>query len=191
MKHKRQRTLEHYFCHRVSGAIADYLYQELHIHPEQGDYRVLSATSGPRVFTLGLVINPRHAPRVIKLAEQLSMASGLDRDASMRVTRGNRGTLALEIPKPQDLWYNIGIGALPRRRGLKTPIGIDVEHRPALVDFDNPLTPHLLAAGTTGSGKTYSARHQTFDEFFGVPPRSRFRLCGFNVHGCAFTAQAV
>ncbi len=69
----------------------------------------------------------------------------------------------MEIPKPDSLWYNIGVRALPRRRGLKAPVGIDVEHRPALVDFANPLTPHLLAAGTTGSGKTNTARLFVYD----------------------------
>ena len=161
---------ERAFCKGVAGAVADYLWQELKLHPCRGDYRVISATSGPRILTLGLVINPRHAARVMGLAEQLSMAAGLDRDSSIRATRGNRGTLALEIPKPDSLWYNIGVRALPRRRGLKAPVGIDVEHRPALVDFSNPLTPHLLAAGTTGSGKTNTARLFVYDLASGNSP---------------------
>ena len=153
---------ERMFCNGVAGAVADYLWQELKVRPQQ-DYRVVSATSGPRVLTLALVINPRHATKVMGLSEQLSMAAGLDRQASIRTARGNRGTLALEIPKPSDLWYNVGIGSLPRRRGLKAAVGIDVEHRPAMVDFANPLTPHLLAAGTTGSGKTNTARLFVYD----------------------------
>ena len=154
----------------VAGAIADYLWQELKIHPRRGDYRVIAATSGPRVLTLGLVINPRHAPKVMGMAEQLSMAAGLDRKASIRTTRGNRGALALEIPKPPELWYNISVRSLPRRRGLKAPVGIDVDHRPALVDFSNPLTPHLLTAGTTGSGKTNAARLFVYDLASGNQP---------------------
>ena len=157
------------FCTSVAGDVADYIWQQVKIRPGQ-HYRVVSATSGPRVLTLALVMNPIHAPRVIKLAEQLSMAAGLDRDASIRITRGNRGSLTVEIPKPAGLWYNIGIKALPRGRGLKTPIGIDVEHRPARVDFGNPLTPHLLAAGTTGSGKTNTARLFVYDLATANPP---------------------
>ena len=158
------------FCHAVSGAVADYLWQEIKLHPQQGHYRIITATSGPRVLTLGMLINPRHAPKVIGLAEQLSMAAGLDRETSIRVTRGNRGTLSLEIPKPSFMWYNIGVKALPRCRNLKAPVGIDVEHRPARVDFDNPLTPHLLAAGTTGSGKTNTARLFVYDLASGNSP---------------------
>ena len=157
-KNRGQRTIERTFCNGVTGAVADYLFQELSLHPTRGDYRFVSATSGPRVLTLGLIINPRHAPKVMGLAEQLSMAAGLDRNTSIRATRGNRGTLALEIPKPPSLWYNIGIQTLPRGRGLRAPVGIDVDHRPARVDFGNPLTPHLLTAGTTGCGKTNTAR---------------------------------
>ena len=82
---------ERVFCSGVAGAVADYLWQELKIHPRKGDYRILSATSGPRVLTLALVINPRHAAKVMGLSEQLSMAAGLDRAASIRTTRGNRG----------------------------------------------------------------------------------------------------
>ncbi len=154
---------ERVFAQRVSGAVADYLWQELKLHPAKGDYRVVGATSGPRVLTLALLINPKFTPKVIGLAEQLSMAAGLDRQSTIRATRGNRGTLALEIPKPESLWYDIGVTVLPNRRGLKAPVGIDVEHRPALVDFGNPLTPHLLAAGTTGSGKTNTARLLVYD----------------------------
>jgi len=161
---------EQQFCTSVSGAVADYLWQQMKIRPDRGDYRILTATSGPRVLTLSMVINPSHTPRVIKLAEQLSMAAGLDRDTSIRITRGNRGTLALEIPKPQTMWYNIGVRSLPRCRSLKAPIGIDVEHRPARVDFGNPLTPHLLAAGTTGSGKTNTARLFVYDLASGNSP---------------------
>ena len=158
------------FYNRTSSAIADYLWQQLEIHPQRGDYRLLSATSGPRVLTLGLLINPSLAPKVIKLAEQMSMAAGLDRAVSIRVARGNRGTLALEIPKPKDLWYDIGVRSLPNGRGLRAPVGIDVEHRPALLDFGNPLTPHLLASGTTGCGKTNTARLFAYDLATGNRP---------------------
>ena len=162
--------LERRFCSAVTGALADHLYQELGLDPRQ-HYRVLCATSGPRVLTLALHINPTHAKRIMGLAEQLSMAAGLDRDTSVRVTRGNRGTLSVEIPKPKNLWYNVKVDDLPPCRGLRAPVGIDVEHRPARVNFGNPLTPHLLAAGTTGSGKTNTARLFVYDLASGNQPR--------------------
>lgn len=151
------------FYRYTAGRLADYLYQELKLHPGRGDYRIASVTSGPRVLTLNLLINPSHAHRVIGMAQQLSMAAGLDGEQIIRAARGNRGTLALEIPKPRDMWYDVPVQALPRRRGLRAPVGIDVGHRPALVDFADPLTPHLLSAGTTGSGKTNVARLLVYD----------------------------
>jgi len=183
--------IEKRFCEGVAGAVADYLYQELQIHPNRHDYRIASAVSGPRVVTLSLVINPAYAKRVMGLGEQLSMAAGLDREASIRATRGNRGTLALEIPKPRCLWYNIGVRSLPPGRGLRAPIGIDVEHRPARVDFGNPLTPHLLAAGTTGSGKTNIARLFVYDLASGNTPQDvRLILVDTRKRGTAWRSFA-
>jgi DNA segregation ATPase FtsK/SpoIIIE-like protein len=71
--------------------------------------------------------------------------------------------LALEVPKPRSLWYNVPVSALPRRRWLLASVGFDNEYRPALVDFANPLTPHALIAGTTGSGKTNAQRLIVYD----------------------------
>lgn len=145
------------FYKQTATAIAAYLVQELSISPGV-HWRIRNATSGPRVLTLNLMLNPRYAKRIAAMGEALSMAAMLDKDASIRVSRGNRGTLALEVPKPEGLWFNIGVANLPRRRGLLASVGIDNDHRPALVNFANPLTPHVLVAGTTGSGKTNVAR---------------------------------
>ena len=179
---------DHTFCTNVAGAIGDYLWQELQLHPRKNDYRILAATSGPRVLTLSLLINPRYASKIIGLSEQLSMAAGLDRTATIRAARGNRGTIALEIPKPSSLWYNIGVQALPKPRGLKAPIGIDGEHRPVLVDFNNPLPPHLLAAGTTGSGKTNSCRLFVHDLVsYNTPDRVQLILIDTRKRGAAWS----
>jgi DNA segregation ATPase FtsK/SpoIIIE-like protein len=151
------------FYQRTASAIADYLWQEIKIHPRRGDYRIAAATSGPRVLCLSILINPRYAPRVISLSEQLSMAAGLDPSESVRIARGRRGSLMVEIPKPPAMWYNVPVTAQPPRRGLMASLGLDGEHRPALVDFANPLTPHCLVAGTAGSGKTNVQRVLIYD----------------------------
>jgi hypothetical protein len=150
------------FYHQAANAIRGYLEQELSIQADL-HYRVQSAIDGPRVLSLGLVINPKFAPKIMTIAEQLSMAAGLDRGVSIRVARGQRGTLALEIPKPKALWYNVAVDALPRRRGLRATVGLDNDHRPALIDFSEALTPHALIAGATGSGKTNVQRLLVYD----------------------------
>lgn len=150
------------FYKQTGQAIAAYLLQELNIMPGV-HWKVRNATSGPRVLTFSILLNPRFASKIASMSEALSMAAGLDKEASIRIGRGNRGTLCLEIPKPASLWYNIGVSNLPKRRGLLASVGLDNEHRPALIDFSNPLTPHCLAAGATGSGKTNVARLLVYD----------------------------
>lgn len=145
------------FYKTTATAIATYLVQELNIRPGV-HWKIRNATSGPRVLTLSILLNPRFASKVVAMSEALSMAAGLDKDMSIRIGRGNRGTLCLEIPKPQSLWYNVHLSHLPRRRGLLASVGLDNEHRPTAVDFAQALTPHCLIAGTTGSGKTNVAR---------------------------------
>lgn len=149
------------FYVQVSSAIAQYLYQELQLRPNF-HYLIKNATSGPRVLTLAVNINPSYAKRITAMAEPLSMAAKLDAGTSIRISRGSRGMLALEIPKPHSLWFNIGVGNLPGRRGLLTNLGLDMELRPIGINFNNPLTPHILIAGATGCGKTYLLRLVAF-----------------------------
>jgi hypothetical protein len=150
------------FYYRAAKAIAQYWLQELEIHPNV-HYRIREAVNGPRIIALHVVVNPRYAAKIIGMSEQLSMAAGLDKQASIRIDRGRAGALSVEIPKPSELWYNVSITALPRRGGLRATVGLDTEHRPTLVDFSNPLTPHALIAGTTGSGKTNAQRLMVYD----------------------------
>lgn len=150
------------FYKQSATAIAAYLMQELNIRP--GVHWVIrNATSGPRVLALAVSINPRYARKIAAMGEALSMAAELDKDVSIRITRGNRGTLAFEIPKPQALWFNVSVSHLPRRRGLTATVGLDTDHKPALVNFASPMSPHILAAGTTGSGKTNALKLLVYD----------------------------
>ena len=150
------------FYQPAARAIAVYLAQQLRILPGQ-QYRVVSATCGPRVLVLSLQVNPAYAPRITAMQEQLSMAVGLDREFRVRVLRGQRGNLAVEIPKPRGLWYNVPVAALPRRRGLVASLGLDADHRPQLLNFADPLAAHALVVGATASGKTNVGRLLVYD----------------------------
>lgn len=150
------------FYKQTANSIAAYLMQELKLVPNT-HYRIRSATSGPRCLTLVVNVNPRYAKQIMGMSEALSMAAMLDKNASIRVSRGNRGTLCLEIPKPESLWYNVSINSLPRRRGLLASVGLDGEHRPTAINFADSLTPHAMAAGSTGSGKTNIQRLLVYD----------------------------
>jgi S-DNA-T family DNA segregation ATPase FtsK/SpoIIIE len=150
------------FYERTASAIAGYLRQEINIQAGV-HYRFVEATSGPRVLALMIIVNPRYASKITALSEQMSMAAGLDRGQSIRVARGRQGMLALEVPKPRELWYSVPVSALPRRRFLLASVGFTGEFHPAAVDFASPLTPHCLVAGTTGSGKTNVQRLIIYD----------------------------
>jgi S-DNA-T family DNA segregation ATPase FtsK/SpoIIIE len=150
------------FYNRTANSIAHYLAQELEIVP--GVHWVIrNANSGPRVLTLAISINPKYASKIAAMGEALSMAAMLDKGQSIRVGRGNRGTLAIEVPKPESLWFNIGVNSLPRRRGLTATVGLDTDHKPALVDFSSPMSPHVLTAGTTGAGKSNALKLLAYD----------------------------
>lgn len=150
------------FYYRTANAIAHYWAQELEIRPNV-HYRIRGAVNGPRVIALHVIVNPRYAAKIMGMSEQLSMAAGLDRETTIRIDRGRAGALSVEIPKPSELWHNFPITALPPRRGLRATVGLDVEHRPTLVDFSDPLTPHAGIFGTTGSGKTNAQRLLVYD----------------------------
>lgn len=145
------------FYRQVSSGITKYLYQEISLVLGR-HYLVERVTSGPRVLTLHVRINPRYASRIMAMASAMSMAAGLDGTTTIRVQRGRRGALSLEIPKPKTLWFNLGVDYFPLQRGLVANVGLDTAHEPATVNFANPLTPHGLIAGATGSGKTNTAR---------------------------------
>ncbi|MEJ2557183.1 MAG: FtsK/SpoIIIE domain-containing protein [Anaerolineae bacterium] len=159
------------FYRQTAVAIAHYWQQELNISPNV-HYRIREAINGPRLIVLHVIVNPRYATKIMAMSEALSMAAGLDKEQTIRIARGRSGALSVEIPKPggigengvpTGLWYNVSITALPRRVGLRATVGLDTEHRPTLVDFSDPLTPHALIAGCTGSGKTNCQRLVVYD----------------------------
>lgn len=145
------------FYRQVGNGIADYLWQQLRIKPSI-HYRIKRSEEGPRILSLFVIISPSFLNKISGMTEQLSMAAGLGKDVSIRVERGVGGVLVVEIPKPKRLWFNIPISSLPNRKGLRPIIGLDIERRPALIDFSNPTSPHCLIAGSTGSGKTVAGQ---------------------------------
>ncbi len=148
---------EETFYADTAMAVKAYINQELNLSGQA--CRFVRAASGPRVLTVWLAVNPHYADKIRGMENELSMASRLDRDQMVRVERGNRGTLAIQIPKPRELCKSIvPANALPRHRGIRPGLGFDAEFRPVSADFGNPLASHLLIPGMTGGGKTNAAR---------------------------------
>lgn len=186
------------FYLQTERAIMAHLWQELKLAPTayrrhpalrgaQGFYSMRRPVSGPRLLTLPYQVNPRFHPRISALAEQLSAAARLDRGATIRVERGHRGTLVLEIPKPAGLWRPLRLAQLRPGRGVKAVLGLDSENHTTLLDFTDPALAHVLLAGKTGSGKTnvqrlifHALARQT------EPDEARFLLIDTRKRGAAW-----
>lgn len=146
------RSILQKFYQSAMTGFSYYVEQEMKIMPRR-DYWVTKANNEPRFVSVLLRINPRHLRKLTKtvMQDELSMAMGLPADQFLRIGRGPAGTIALEIPKPQDLYITITAQRLPHRPGV---VGINMQRKPTAVDFGNPSTAHALIAGITGSGKT-------------------------------------
>lgn len=150
------------FSQMAGERVAKYLKQELKIIPGR-DYRGNVPAYAPRAIALELVINPTYIKRITGMGNELSSAIGLDDRYTVRFRRGMAGRLVVEIPKPQELWRPVKVSSLRRRHGVIVPLGVDMLNQQATLDLSNPLTPHLLAAGGTGAGKSNAGRLLTFD----------------------------
>jgi len=112
------------------------------------------AWDGPQVWafacSLGLGEDPK---RVETLGGALALAAGAD---SCRIAR-DAGRLIVEIPKPpgdRKALRAKRLEELPPPSATAVAIGLAVGGRAQWLDISDPNTPHLLIAGTTGSGKS-------------------------------------
>ncbi len=102
--------------------------------------------------------------KVESLSEEIALALGAP---SARVARNN-GQLSIEVPRIQRQGLRLlelvrQVRANPQlARHLVNPgtalLGMDTDGVPVLLRLGAPDVPHILIAGTTGSGKTESAR---------------------------------
>ena len=120
--------------------------------------------AGHRCFTWTLATDPQTAEKLLSMnLDGLNVAARLDEEFSVRVGRGRRGTLVVEVPLPECWWKTVTTGDLPRKPGLLTAVGLDTRRKPVFLNWQDPLMAHSLIAGTTGSGKTSVARLAIYD----------------------------
>lgn len=96
--------------------------------------------------------------KVVNRREEIFLALELPAGYGIR-TRTDRGSVVFEIPKVAHEKYGVSAAALwvdcPIDEGaLTAPIGADIFGQPVQIQFSSPDSPHLLVAGTTGSGKS-------------------------------------
>lgn len=114
---------------------------------------------GPGFYVLRFVPRPGvTVDKVVNRREEIFLALGLPAGYSIR-TRSDRGAVVFEIPKIGDEKYGVPAAALWEkcpidRTDLTAPVGADISGKPVEIRFSSPDSPHLLVAGTTGSGKS-------------------------------------
>lgn len=114
---------------------------------------------GPGFYILRVI--PRagvSVDKVVNRVHEIELALALPIGAKIRSSL-DRGAIAFEIPKTPDERYPVLARSLWDRfpvphDGLAVPLGEDVSGALISIEFSSPDSPHLLVAGTTGSGKS-------------------------------------
>ncbi|MCK6210078.1 DUF87 domain-containing protein [Georgenia sp. EYE_87] len=122
--------------------------------PEIGKWQ-----EGPGFYVLRFI--PQPGVTVDKLTnrrDEIFLALALPSGFSIR-TRSDRGAVLFEIPKIDEEKYGVDAARLWEQcpidaESLVTPLGADIEGNPVSIDLSSADSPHLLVAGTTGSGKS-------------------------------------
>ncbi|MEU3397589.1 FtsK/SpoIIIE domain-containing protein [Streptomyces filamentosus] len=122
--------------------------------PEVGKWQ-----EGPGFYIFRFIPNPGvTVDKLTNRRDEIFLALALPSGFSIR-TRSDRGSVLFEIPKIDDEKYGVDAKALWQRcptdpERLIAPLGADIEGNPVTIDLSSADSPHLLVAGTTGSGKS-------------------------------------
>lgn len=121
---------------------------------------VVSVVHGPRVSRYKLLLND--ISQLSKLRRSLdSLQVALSLESRPTLAHGDEPkTLGLEIPRSENTWQSVRFSSLKEWAALSTKsdmdlpvyLGSDAMGQPFF--FDLASAPHLLVAGTTGSGKS-------------------------------------
>ncbi|MFI1064624.1 FtsK/SpoIIIE domain-containing protein [Streptomyces spororaveus] len=122
--------------------------------PEVGKWH-----EGPGFYIFRFIPNPGvSVDKLTNRRDEIFLALALPSGFSIR-TRSDRGSVLFEIPKIDDEKYGVDAKTLWQRcpadsESLIAPLGADIEGNPVTIDLSSADSPHLLVAGTTGSGKS-------------------------------------
>lgn len=117
--------------------------------------------NGPRLTRYRLLLDDvNHADRLKRSVDKLALILGYQQQGISPVDDTEPKTIALDVPRPREQWDTIPGNLLrnwatgPAHPGFVLPVfpGVDVLGKPYC--FDLAATPHILVAGTTGSGKS-------------------------------------
>ncbi|MFD8700622.1 FtsK/SpoIIIE domain-containing protein [Kitasatospora purpeofusca] len=114
---------------------------------------------GPGFYIFRFVPEPGvTVDKLTNRRDEIFLALSLPSGFSIR-TRSDRGAVLFEIPKIDEEKYGVDAEALWQQCPVDTerliaPLGADIEGNPVTIDLSSADSPHLLVAGTTGSGKS-------------------------------------
>lgn len=113
---------------------------------------------GPRVLAFMLRLQEPSQLRTLQplgevIALTLSMVNPRVPIPACRIGRVG-GWVAVELSLPRPYQRTLTLDAMPRYHGFGAPLGLGMDNQPAVIRFDDPLTPHLLVVGRTGAGKS-------------------------------------
>ena len=114
---------------------------------------------GPGFYVLRVV--PRtgvSVDRVVNRVNEIALALNLPAGSQIR-TSLDRGAIVFEVPKSPEERFGVSASDIWARCPVPTdrlsvPLGADISGEPVAIEFSSPDSPHLLVAGTTGSGKS-------------------------------------
>jgi len=113
--------------------------------------RIVKAFRSAQVLTYALRLkDATDLPKLARLEEPVALRLGTD---SVRVGR-LQGVVLVEVALPAGLHHTIPLSSLQPATGLAAVLGESVVKQPVALDLASPTSPHVLVAGTTGSGKT-------------------------------------
>ncbi len=114
-------------------------------------------TAGPSFLRYFLIPSRQTKIKQVKdRAEDLAMQLGLAREPMIQ-NAGGRLVIDISRPDPQVVTFQSILSQIPRPDGLgcsRTPLGVDLNGVLQFVDLASSNNPHLLVAGTAGSGKS-------------------------------------
>ncbi|MBF0185066.1 MAG: DUF87 domain-containing protein [Magnetococcales bacterium] len=122
---------------------------------------IIAAQNGPRITRYQIRLeDPNHLDRVRRGLEKIAFTLGLQKQGVFLAETGMPKIIGLDVPRPRSTWHSVTcqqlLGWIDKEAaetvGLPLWPGVSVTGEP--VSFDLSQQPHLLVAGTTGSGKS-------------------------------------
>lgn len=133
-------------------------FQALRVGMQQVHIDAVEFIEGPAFYRMALYPDVSTTVKKIEgVTPELNLVLGLPQEQSVRIFQ-DLGTVWMEVPKRKDQCVTVTTEHIwdryNRNEDFEIPFGMDIQGDVISVDFSSSNSPHLLMAGTTGSGKS-------------------------------------